>query len=64
MSGTKGETRSLVGVAFEAYVKAHKAQERANAATAEVKRWAKNLNTAEREEFDAQVEAYNAEQKA
>lgn len=55
--------RSLVGVAFEAYEKAFKAQQRANAAAAEAKRWSKNLNAAEREEFDAQVSEFEEAQQ-
>lgn len=64
MSGKQGEARSLVGIAFEAYVKAHKAQQRADAATVEVKRWLKTLNAAEREEYETQVASFNDAQDA
>lgn len=53
----KVASRSLVSVAVEAHVKAAKAQERADAANVELRKWVKVLNAQEAEEFASQVEA-------
>lgn len=61
MTDSKPASRSLVGVAFEAYVKAQQAKKRAASAEAELRTWTRRLNATETEEYEAQVAEYTRE---
>src|SRR2546423_241653 len=60
---TAGTSRSITSVAFDAFTRAEQAQRRADKASAELKRWVRELNEVEKAEFEAQCEAWRVEHK-